>query len=285
MNQHSMSKFLATVLVSFVSFGAWAQGNTPALATATSGATPAATRATTGTPAVTGAAAAAATGPTIIGGKTEAQIAQEDRQACDKVRADYHQAKAESIRYCKRLSKNTKDTESCANEIDACSDLREEEVEDLAGSIMGMPIASMDKKCSMYSREKLDQMIEKMEDQLDTKNRNIRDIKKDQTKDEESYADRIALLSEEISKLKEERAKEQAEDKENEKMETMSIQEETQEIESALRKLNTEIYKSQQQQALLTSQRGNEVNGYRLAMLECRAKVRELQKRSYGNTA
>ncbi len=217
--------------------------------------------------------------------------------ACASVLNEQLAAKGAVYNYCKEdkqkeyakggLSADAA-VQACLKEIKDCSDLKQEEVEFdelmvtnvYQGMGMQLPDIATNRtsKCSKYSSDKLESLIERARSQLGTTKRDEKDSVEKNQRDEETYSEKSARLQEDFIKDQEARAKAEIDSKESARERQAAFDKQKQDYESHLRQLDQDIFKLQQQLSLMVAQRGSEVNRYKQAILVCRSKVREFSK-------
>lgn len=254
--------------------------------------------------------AQANSGNLVLGGSDKSNLAREKRQAkesfatrCDSKKKAMIDAKAGFQTYCKsEFQKKMKDKtaktqmdgiKSCSDDLETCANFSEDEQDfqafnkSMSGAEL-MPFfpygSSESKRCSKYTVDKLESAIDKAQTALDTKKKDKKELVEKATKSEQDMQKELQEMQKKLLTGQKDKAKEAKESKETERNQESAYKSKQAEYSSQMDKIRKDIAELQQQQALLMTQRGQEINVYKMAILECKRQTKTLLSSNAGQT-
>jgi hypothetical protein len=125
------------------------------------------------------------------------------------------------------------------------------------------------KKCSKYSQDKYDTKLDKMKTALDTKKEKLQKSQEDLLKNREAAQKEYNTLQKEFISAQEKKEEENARRAEEGLNQEAAYDKQVKEYEAKIRETNAAVFQLQQQEALMTSQRGLEVGLLQDALTKC----------------
>lgn len=214
-------------------------------------------------------------------------IADTSGNACNNAIAEKERYKKQFLKYCKAEDEDTKKSaSSCMEYLDTCSQVSQgEQSFSAVGSLVGIPeiggiLGSGSKgKCSKYTQDKLDSLIDKAQDKMDRKQDKALDAAKKQAEDEEKYEEARQKKTEDFLKQQEEKAEAELKSQEDLRNQEATFQKQQQDYEAKLRQLDDEVFAVQKAQQLLIKKRELDIANLKgavlAARLKCNAEVKQ----------
>jgi hypothetical protein len=223
-------------------------------------------------------------------------------QACkQKERDDIRSSSSSAIRSASEnksidesISKGGKALQKCAEHFHEClsygsdADISNMQIPGMPGMPTIPDVSSdeddEDKRCSDLSTDNLKSAVEKATTALDTKKKDLQQMMKDNAKSESDAQQKLDELQQKMLKDQDEWAKVLKDKKEQARNQKASYDQKKSDFDAQLRKSQGEMFQLQQQSALSSDQGRVAINGYKLAMLDCKAKVLAMRdQRNKGN--
>ncbi len=211
-----------------------------------------------------------------------------DKLACRSSLTDINKFKNKFISYCQDSEDTIPKTRvsECVEFLSTCSQVSQgEQSFSAVGSLVGMPeiagiLGSGSKgKCSKYTQDKLDSLIDKAQDKMDRKQEKALDAAKKQAEDEEKYEEARQKKTEDFLKQQEDKAEAELKSEEDQRNQEANFQKQQQDYEAKLRQLEDDVFAIQKAQQLLIKKRELDIANLKgavlAARLKCNAEVKQ----------
>lgn len=202
-----------------------------------------------------------------------------DDQKADIADDDDDLASNDDKKKAAKLKKIAKAQKDCRDDFKSCQGMGDSEMDftqymtQMGGADMSafsnMMGSDSKKKCSKYSQDKYDTKLEKMKTALDTKKEKFQKSQEDLLKNRESAQKEYNALQKEFIGAQEKKEEDNARRAEEGLNQEAAYDKQVKEYEAKIRETNASIFQLQQQDALMTSQRGLEVGLLQDALTKC----------------
>ncbi len=185
-------------------------------------------------------------------------------------------------------------TKACRDEFNSCQQATGDEIDftQTMTQIGGMDMSAFQglggstvKKCSKYSQDKYDSLVEKMESQLETKNKDMAKLKTDLVTDREKAQEKYNDMQKSFIEAQEKKEQDAMKRKEASRDQEAAYDKQVNEYNAKIRETNAQLFQLQQQQALMVKQRGIEVTILQDELMKCQNSAMEAKAKMQSNLA